>query len=115
LSAICLTVAASALRADTIPLALYNTGVSAPGAPLADGAVDPHYELIVSAEAPYSSACPSCTYVVDQNGWPVGGGVWAADTASSEWLAPKPNESQASGSDAVGTYEYQTTFSLTGL
>jgi PEP-CTERM motif len=114
-SVIFLTVAASALRADMIPLALYNTGISSTGTLLADGATDPHYQLIQSAEAPFSSSDPLNTYVVDQNGWPIGGGVWTPDTTTSKWLAPKPTESMASGSDGVGTYEYETTFSLTGL
>lgn len=113
--AISLTVAASALRADSVPIVLFNTGVDSAGIVLADGATDPHYQLIESAEAPFSSACLLCAYVVDQNGWPVGGGVWAADTSSSKWIAPKPDESMAAGSDGVGTYEYQTTFDLTGL
>jgi len=111
----CLIVAASILRADTVQLALYNTGVSSTGALLADGSADPHWQLIESQDAPYSSSCPECTYVVDQNGWPVGGGVWTPDTTTAKWLAPKPNESMASGSDGVGTYEYETTFSMAGL
>lgn len=98
-----LTVGVFALHADTI--AVYSTGVDSTGV-LADGAVDPYYVLVANADNSGPNA-----YVVIENQFPIP--PWVADDSLSKWIAPVANES--SQSDAVGLYDYQTTFDLTGL
>jgi autotransporter-associated beta strand protein len=78
---------------------LFNTGVSAAGALLSGGSVDPNWQLVQSADPTYTgpnaivdSTIPS-TYI--------------PDGPNSQWIAPGDNVSVAGG-----FYEYQTSFVL---
>jgi hypothetical protein len=85
---------------------VYSTGVDATGAVLADGAVDPHYKLVVNATDPNSQDA----LVHDSTIFPIVTGPWVANTDRSKWIAPLVNSGSASGGD----YAYRTTFDLTG-
>jgi hypothetical protein len=93
---------------------LYNTGVDNTGNVLADGVADPHYR-ITAAPAPDA---PGAAQVALQNGFPLNA-PWVPDGTTSKWIAPHANENdfpnQGGQSEPVGTYTYETTFSLTGL
>ncbi len=81
-----------------------NTGVDSLGNPLAAGAIDPHYQLVTSAD---SNAPGPNAYVVQDGQFPIG--PWYANGAS-QWIAP-----YADGTTATdGLYVYRTTFDLTG-
>ena len=84
----------------------YNTGVDNSGNPVADGASDLHYTL---ASTPSGSGG---TPFVTLEKFPVGGGAWIDDTATSKWISPTADESLYT--DSPGTYTYQTTFTVTG-
>ena len=73
----------TSIRADAIP-GLFNTGVDNLGVLLADGTVDPHYTLTVSAD-PIDTG-PSA-FVVTPNGFPFP--PWIAQGPNSKWIAPK--------------------------
>jgi cyanophycinase-like exopeptidase len=94
----------------SVPFTIYNTGVDNTGTVLADGSVDPHYQ-ITAAPSPYS---PGNAYVVDQSSFPFTNSPpyqWQADGDNlSKWIGPVANEAN----DPSGTYTYQTTFDLTG-
>src|SRR6266567_1025363 len=90
------------------PITIFNTGVATGGnGLLPDGAVDPHYALIASADPGFPG--PNA-YVVNSVGFPMG--PWVLNGPSSKWLAPQANQSSG---NAQGTYTYRTTFDLTGL
>ena len=82
-------------------ITIYNTGQSTGGTALTAGTADTHYTLI-SAPA----GVPLTAIATAANP------AWTPDTASTDWISPG-----ASGNTgwAAGTYDYQTTFSLTGL
>ncbi len=86
---------------------MYSTGVSTPGTLLADGAVDPHYQLVSSADPSYPG--PNAV-VVNSGVFPMP--PWLANGGSSKWLAPRADQN---GSHPPGTYTYRTTFDLTGF
>jgi uncharacterized repeat protein (TIGR01451 family) len=90
---------------STVP-GVFNTGVDPNAALLPDGAVDPHYALLATSPG---GAGPA--FVVLQNGFPVGN-PWIADGPNSKWIGTPADQS---GSSALGTYDYQTTFNLTGF
>lgn len=95
--------------AATIP-GLHNTGVSDAGTTLPNGAIDPHWKLIQSADA---TAPGPNTFVVTDTLFPiVGTGPWMASSATSKWIGPMAN--QSTGNQA-GDYKYRLTFSLAGL
>ena len=86
--------------ADQIVVA--NTGETAPGGPaLAVGILDPNYSLI---SAPPTVPLTAITTFPNP--------AWTANTPTADWISPG-----ASGGTSwpVGTYDYQTTFSLAGL
>ena len=85
---------------------LFNTGLDSSGNPLADSASDPHYTLVSTPSGAPGSA------VVTQQHFPIGGGLWMPDTATSKWISPHADESVYS--DLTGTYTYQTTFTVGG-
>jgi hypothetical protein len=103
-------------RADIIP-GLFNTGGNnmgignTAGGLFAEGAVDPHYRLTVSADA--TAPGPS-TFVVQSNGYPIGP-FWMPNGPSSQWLAPMANQNAPTFGNSPGNYTYQTTFNLAGL
>jgi hypothetical protein len=83
---------------------VFSTGVNASGNVLPNGTiVDPHYTLVT---------VPGLTTDIRvlASGFPVG--TWNADDSISAWIGPN-NSSQLDGPG--GTYDYQTTFDLTGL
>jgi hypothetical protein len=56
---------------------LFNTGVDDLGAALGDGAVDPHYSLIVNADGPSTDAI-----VENSTAFPIVTGPWVANNAN---------------------------------
>jgi len=97
----------SCLCAYAAPIpGLFNTGLDTEGVLLpASGAVDPHYEIILSADA----GLPGPDAVTLNPGFPVG--PWVAEGPDSRWIAPQANQ----GNGAGGEYRYRTTFDLTGF
>lgn len=93
---------------------VFGTGVDASGQLLADGAVDPHYIMSVSADAFY----PGPEAIVVNSTWPIApAGPWLANGPDSRWIAPQANQNQSAdpnGVNAQGDYTFQTTFSLAG-
>ena len=100
--------AATGGSAATIP-GLYNTGVNDSGVTLANGAVDPHYRLVQSADG---SATGPSAFVVTDTLFPIVSGPWLASSAASKWIGPMANQSTG---NLPGDYKYRLTFSLTGL
>ena len=97
------------------PLAgLFGTGVDDLGQPLADAALDPHYQMTVSADQGFSFDA----YVVNE-AWPIAPlGPWVASGPRSRWIAPRPEQDQIANptfGNAEGNYTFQTTFDLTGV
>lgn len=86
---------------------VFGTGLSATGALLNDGDVDPHYTMTVSPDASF----PGPDAIVLNNAWPIVAGTWALNGPNSRWIGPMA--SQAVGNE-VGDYTYRTTFDLTG-
>jgi hypothetical protein len=100
-----LLLASLAATAAPIP-GLFSTGVDGNGDLLpGDGAVDPHYELVDSADPRF----PGPDAVTLAPGFPVG--PWIAEGPDSRWIAPQA----ASANGETGTYTYRTTFDLTGF
>lgn len=89
-------------QADPIP-GLFATGVDPSGAPLAAGATDPHWTLVVS---PDPSATGPAAFVV-QDGFPIP--PWLANSSQSRWIAPR---SDAGAGNSPGDYVYRLSFSL---
>lgn len=93
---------------------LFGTGVDNNNAPLADGAVDPHYQLILSDDPNY----PGPNAVVINEAWPIAPlGPWLPNGPASRWIAPRAEQDQVSNpsfGNAAGRYHYLTTFDLTG-
>ena len=85
---------------------LFNTGTGADGTVLADGTVDPHYQLVTNANDPQSKAA----IVEDSTIFPIATEHYVANSATSKWIGPllDPNA-------APGDYVYRTTFDLTGF
>ena len=73
---------------------------------LAAGAVDPHYQLIASAD--YSYPGPN-SWVVNE-GYPIG--TWLTNGPDSKWIAPRAAQNVG---NLPGNYTYRLTFDLTGL
>jgi ELWxxDGT repeat protein len=86
---------------------VFATGLDNSGSPLPDGAIDPHYQLVASADP--SNHGPN-SYVVLENQYPFQ--FWIADTATSKWISSKADQSR---NDAGGIFDYQTTFDLSGF
>ncbi len=106
---VCLPVLAGlSLWAAPIP-GLFNTGVGTNGVLLVNGAVDPHYRLVQSAD---TSAPGPNTFAVTDTLFPIVSGPWLASGPNSKWIAPQAN--QSSGNQA-GDYQYRLAFDLTGL
>lgn len=89
---------------------VFNTGVDDQGALLPGGSVDPHYQLIQSAEATLPGPDG---YVAEQ----IAAGYWLAqdETSISKWIAPSPNQSFPNAPvpcNAAGTYVWRTSFDV---
>ncbi len=97
-----------AASAAPIP-GLYNSGVNDSGQLLANGVVDPHYTLVLSADvaAPGPSA-----FVVNDTLFPIVSGPWLASGPASKWIGPMANQSSG---NLPGDYRYRLVFNLTGL
>lgn len=107
-----LTSAPARLIVASIPLTgLFNTGVNAAGAALADGGSDPHYGLAVNADSPSTNAI-----VENSTAFPIVSGPWLANSPTSKWIGPRFDTTAAAGqAQGNGLYVYRTTFGLTGL
>jgi len=89
------------------PIGVFNTGVNSSGVPLADGTLgDTHY-LLTSVPA---GSTTSIRVRTSAGGFPIG--PWVGDDSISAWIGPN-NDAQLDG--PVGSYDYRTTFDLTGL
>src|SRR5437867_218872 len=88
---------------------LFNTGVGTNGALLANGAVDPHYRLVQSADP---SAPGPNAFVVNDTLFPIVAGPWLASGPSSKWIGPQSNQSTG---NQPGDYTYRLTLDLTGF
>jgi len=91
---------------------LFNTGVGVDGQPLAHGAADPHYVLLVNPQDAGSNVA-----VVQSSGIP---GAWLQNTATSRWIGPLANTAAAAGTPTdggagEGIYIYRTQLDLTGF
>ena len=85
---------------------LFNTGVDATGAVLADGTVgDPHYTL-----TSVPGGTTAIRVITSASGFPIP--PYFGDNTSSRWIGPN-NDADLNG--PVGTYRYRTTFDLTGF
>lgn len=84
---------------------LYSTGLDDARAPLADGAVDPHYTLIENPDVQSTDAI-----VQDTSVFPISTGTWLPASSTSKWIGPKFNTVDS----AVGIFVYRTTFDITG-
>ena len=81
-------------------ITIFNTGESSGGPALATGQTDSHYSLI-SAPA----GVPLSAITTAPNA------AWTANTATADWIGTVNGGALSS---AVGNYDYQTTFNLTG-
>lgn len=86
---------------------LFNTGVGANGLIAASGTVDPHWQLVQSADPSFPGPA---AMVVNDTGFPIGS--WITNGPNSKWIAPQANESVG---DPGGIYKYRINFDLTGL
>jgi hypothetical protein len=84
---------------DTITI--YKTGESTTGTALPIGTTDPNFSLI---SAPAGVPLTAITSSPDS--------FWIGNTTTADWISPSSN---GSTSWPVGTYDYQTSFNLTGL
>jgi hypothetical protein len=89
------------------PVAVFGTGVDFSGQVLADGTVDPHYQLIASAAPLYPG--PDAI-VADTQVHPVDN--WISTGTASKWISVRFDAAEHS---PEGDYTYRTTFDLTGF
>jgi hypothetical protein len=94
-------------RADVITT-LFNTGVDANRNLLSGGVVDPHYLLISSPDLAFPG--PNA-FVVNNDGKGLVSGPYLGNGPNSKWIAPSADNFD----NAVGNYDYRTTFDLTGF
>lgn len=92
-------------HADAITT-LFNTGVSAAGAPLPNNFTELHYFL---AKVP-SGSTSGVRVASSANNFPIG--PWVGDDNVSAWIGPN---SDSVLSSPAGNYDYRTTFNLSGL
>lgn len=98
----------SVMHAHAVPIPVFNTGVDSGGALAAEGSVDLHYTLILSADLDPSQNGPEAYVVQSPRPAPY------VNTATAQYIAPDPNQNFGECC-AAGNYTYQTTFDLTGL
>jgi hypothetical protein len=86
---------------------LFNTGVDATGTPLANSVADSHYSLATTpgGVSAVVVAAGSSALIA-----PVG--PWKPDNTVSAWIGPN---SDANLDGPVGTYDFRTTFDLSGF
>ena len=94
---------------------LNNTGVDGSGNPLANGAVDSHYQFVAYEAFGGSPVVPgsSSTYSVNPitPSFPIP--PWFPNDAVSTWISANPAINNGT-SDPNGYYVYETTFNVTG-
>jgi hypothetical protein len=97
------TVTTTAITVDVRTLAFgnFNTGVGDDAAPLAGGAIDPHFTLTVNPDSATTTA------FVETN-LP---GAWTTASTTAKWVGPRADTSGAAG----GNYVYRTQIDLTGF
>ncbi len=96
-----------AVSAEAAPITgLFNTGVDNSNALLPMGSVDAHYTVVTSADPIFTGPT---AYVTVPNP------LYIANGLSSQWISVAPDNSCFCPLLAVGTYDYRTTFDLTGL
>lgn len=100
----------SVVLLENVP-GVFGTGLGADGFPLAAGAVDPHFKLIVNPDNTNSQT----TYV--ESNIP---GAWLANSQTSKWIGPRADTAAAAAlntdaSEGPGTYVYRTQVDLTGF
>jgi hypothetical protein len=85
---------------------VFGTGVGSDGKALADGEIDPHYEITVNPDGLGDDAI-----VQDSTVFPIVTGPWLPNTEVCKWIGPRFETSAA----AAGDYVYTTTLDLTGF
>jgi hypothetical protein len=86
----------------------FNTGVDSQGNVLPNGAIDPHYRLISSADPTVQG--PD-SYVVLLNKYPFS--YWLPNDTKSKWIAPFADMSGGTRDGLpIGLYTFRTSFSL---
>lgn len=95
---------------DNVP-GVFGTGLGPDGQPLAAGATDPHYTLIVNPDNTES------TLSLVQSNIP---GAWLANSPTSKWIGPRTDTSSATAlggddGEGPGNYVYRTQIDLTGF
>ena len=96
---------------------LYSTGVLgdktlSPTSKTSSPAVsvtDLHYQV---RDASVSGSAFTAAYVSDPSQYPINNGVWAANTAKSQWISPAANPGTGFAAD---NFDYRTSFDLTGF
>jgi hypothetical protein len=100
IGAVCFTAVAHAN-----PITVFNTGVDAGSAVLANGASELHYSLVA-----VPGGTTALRVVTAANGFPIP--PWIGDNSTSGWIGPN---SGGTVDGPAGLYDYRTTFDLTGL
>lgn len=107
LAAVLLTAPARAATPGPIP-GPFGTGLDASGAPLAQDAIDPHYQIVGSSvfgPAAYAKL----------SGAPIDNGAWINDSTASRWLVPDPDFFFPDQPGITDTITYRTTFDLSAF
>jgi PEP-CTERM motif len=102
-----LLVVLSAWSLSAAPITVFGTGLDSNGQVLIDGAVDPHYQLILSDSPLYPG--PDAV-VADTQISPVDN--WISTGMTSKWISIRAD---AATHNPEGAYIYRTTFDLTGF
>ena len=94
------------VAASAVPItSLFNTGVNASGAPLANNAAELHYALVS-----VPSGSMTVRVATSVNAFPIP--PWLGDNALSAWIGPS---GAADLTGPAGDYDYRTTFQLSAL
>lgn len=92
--------------AGALPItSLFNTGVNASGAPLANNAAEQHYTLVS-----VPSGSTAVRVATSANGFPIP--PWLGDNALSAWIGPT---GAADLTGPSGNFDYRTNFQLSAL
>jgi hypothetical protein len=91
-------------HAAVAPIQLFNTGVNGTGSLLPNTTLDPHYS-VVSAPGAYTTAYTG-------TGTDVPAMPWMAEGPNSRWIGVTPWMAEWR---PAGTYDFRTTFDLSGL
>ncbi len=94
--------------AQLIPIpGLFNTGLDNNSYLLSDGATDPHYLIVSSADINYPG--PNSKVVLSE-GFPMN--CWIKNTQRSKWIAPRTDAGEF---NEIGVYVYRITFDLSAF